>query len=212
MFVRDCMTPDPIAVRPESDPLAAISLLKAGRFRHLPVLDAQGRLVGIVDRADLESFLAKAGSPGIVKRQHRVDQVMTHDVVSVPPDCPLEEAATLMVKYKIGSLPVVDAERVVGIITETDIFRQFAAILGGGTDSFRLTVQVADAPGQLAELAGRIARVRGNISSVVAYAAGKPGRINFTLRVEGVGRQALLEAVSDLPGLTLLHVWSGEGS
>jgi acetoin utilization protein AcuB len=212
MFVRDCMTPDPITVRPESDPLAAISLLKAGRFRHLPVLDAEGRLVGIVDRADLESFLARAGSPGIVKRQHRVDQVMTRVVVSVPPGCPLEEAATLMLDHKIGSLPVVEAERVVGIITETDIFRQFAAILGGGASSLRLTVQVADAPGQLAELARRIAHVSGNISSVVAYAAGQPGRINLTLRVEGAGREAVLEAVSGLPGLSLLHAWSGAGS
>jgi acetoin utilization protein AcuB len=90
---------------------------------------------------------------------------MTREVVTVPPDCPLEEAATLMVEHKIGSLPVVEEEQLVGIITETDMFKQFASVLGGGSDSLRLTVQIPDTPGRLAELASRIARVNGNISS-----------------------------------------------
>jgi acetoin utilization protein AcuB len=212
VFVRDCMTREPITIRPESDPLAAVALLKAGKFRHLPVVDTEGKLAGIVSRADLELFLSKAGSPGVIKRQHRVEQVMAHDVVSVPPNCPLEEAASLMVKHKIGSLPVVEEGQVIGIITETDIFEQLAAILGGGTNSLRLTVQVADAPGRLAELAGHVAQVNGNISSVVAYAADQAGRINLTLRIEGADREAVLGAIQSVAGLELLHVWGGEAS
>jgi acetoin utilization protein AcuB len=210
MFVRDCMTPKPITVRPESDPLAAIMLLKSGRFRHLPVVDTEGCLVGIVDRADLELFLSQAGSPGILKRQHRVDQLMVRDVVTVPPDCPLEEAAMLMVHNKIGSLPVLEEGRVVGIITETDIFKQFAAALGGGPASVRLTVSMADTPGQLAELATRIARVQGNISSLIAYPASQAGRINITLRIEGASRETILEAISELPQLEVLHAWCAQ--
>jgi acetoin utilization protein AcuB len=210
MFVRDCMTRNPVTVRPESDPLAGTMLLKFGGFRHLPVVDADGRLVGIVDRTDLEMFLSEAGSAGVIKRQHRVDQVMNREVVTVPPDCPLEEAATRMVEHKIGSLPVVETEQVVGIITETDIFKQFAAVLGGGTDLLRLTVQVVHAPGQLAELASRIAQVNGNVSSVVAYAADQPGRVNITLRVEGADRETVLGAVSDIAGLEVIHAWGCE--
>ena len=208
MLVQDCMTRNPITIRPESDPVAAIGLLKAGGFRHLPVLDPDGRLVGIVDGADLETFLSKAGSPGVMKRNHRVEQVMARDVVSVAPTCPLEEAASLMVQHKIDSLPVVEDGRLVGIITEIDIFKWFAAILGGGTSSLRLTVQLDDKPGQLAELAGRIANVNGNITSVVAFSADKPRRMNFTLRVEGVERERLLEAVSGVDELEVLHAWS----
>ena len=211
MFVRDCMTSKPIMVRPGSDPLAGLMLIKSGRFRHLPVVDGEGSLVGIVDRNDLEAFLSQAGSPGIQKRQHRVDQVMTREVVTVAPDCPLEEAASLMVAHKIGSLPVLEEGRVVGIVTETDLFKQFAVVLGGGSDSIRLTVQVADAPGQLAELAGRISGVGGNISSVVAYPAGQAGRINITLRVERAGRATILAAIEDLPQLEVIHAWGGEG-
>ncbi len=211
MLVRDCMTRDPVTVRPGSDPLAGIMLLRSGRFRHLPVVDDDGRLAGIVGRDDLELFLSKAGSPGVAKRQHRVDQVMVREVITVPPDCPLEEAAMRMVAHKIGSLPVVQAERLVGIITETDIFEQFAAALGGGSDSLRLTVQVADTPGQLAELAGRIAGVQGNICSVVAYDPGQPGRINITLRVEGIDRETVLGALSGWVELEVLHAWGCEG-
>lgn len=204
MFVREFMTRDPITVRPESDPLAAIALLKACGFRHLPVIEAGGKLVGIVDRAELDAFVAMAGSPGVARRQHRVEQAMTRDVVSVTADCPLEEAASLMVQHRIGSLPVLEAGRLVGIITETDIFREFAAVLGGGSDSLRLTVQVPDRPGQLADLAWNIAGVGGNIPSVVAYAAGQRGRINITLRVEGADRGTVLAAISALPGLQVL--------
>ncbi len=207
MYVQDCMTLTPLTVRPESDPMAALMVLKYHGFRHLPVLEKDGSLVGIVDRDDLEKFLSTAGSPTVLKRQHRVEQVMTRDVVTVTPACPLEEAAILMVENKIGSLPVMESGRLVGIITKTDIFKQFAAVLGGGTDSFRLTVQVADTPGQLAQLASRIAGVKGNISSLVAYPADKPDRQNLTLRVEGVDRQIVLGAISDQPELEIMDAW-----
>lgn len=209
MFVRDCMTSDPVTVRPESDPLAAVAILKCGAFRRLPVVDAEGKLVGIVAHNDLEVFLSRAGSPGVIKRQHRVDQVMSHEVMTVSPDCPLEEAASLMVEHKIGSLPVVENGRVVGIITETDIFKQLAAVLGGGTHSLRLTVQVPDVPGQLAELSSRIAQVGGNISSVVAYNANQAERVNITLRVDGADRETVLEAISGQFRLAVLHTWDG---
>ena len=210
MFVQDCMTRDPITVRPDSDPLAAVALLKCGDFRRLPVVDAEGKLVGIVGHSDLEVFLSKAGSPGVIRRQHRVEQVMHQEVVTVPPDCPLEEAASLMVEHKIGSLPVVEDGQIVGIITDTDVFSQFAAVLGGGTASLRLTAQVPNVPGQLAELAGRIAQVGGNISSVVAYDASHPDRINIVLRVEKVVRGPVLEAISGQTGIEVIHVWGGE--
>jgi acetoin utilization protein AcuB len=210
MFVRDCMTHNPVTVRPDSDPLAARMLLRSGHFRRLPVVDAVGALVGIVDRDDLELFLSRAKSPGVIKRQYRIDQVMVCDVVTVTPECPLEEAAALMVEHKIGSLPVVEAGKVVGIVTETDIFEQLAAVLGGGSSALRLTVQVDDTPGQLADLASRIARVQGNICSVVAHAADQPQRINITLRIEGADREAVLAAVAGLRGIEVLHAWRCE--
>ena len=195
MFVKDIMTRDPVTVRPESDPLAAVAILKCADFRRLPVIDSEGNLVGIVVSADLEVFLSKAGSPGVMKRQHRVDQVMRRSVVTVTPDCPLEEAAQLMVDHKIGGLPVVEGDRLIGIITDTDIFSQFAHVLGAGTNWLRLTVQVPNVPGALADLIMRIAQEGGNITSVVAYDEGDPQWINLVLRVQDASREAVLYAV-----------------
>jgi acetoin utilization protein AcuB len=188
-----------------------VALLKCGDFRRLPVVDEEGKLAGIVAQSDLEVFLSKAGSPGVIKRQHRVEQVMNQDVMTIDPGCPLEEAAILMVKYKIGSLPVVEDGQVVGILTETDVFKQFAAVLGGGTDRLRLTVQVPNVPGQLAELARRIAQTGGNITSVVAYGGDHPEQINLVLRIEGASQERVLASMSDQAKLDILHVWNDEG-
>ena len=213
MFVKDIMTRDPVTVRPDSDPLAALAILKCADFRRLPVIDSDGNLVGIVDRADLEIFLSKAGSPGVMKRQHRVDQVVRPSAITVSPGCPLEEAAELMVTHKVGSLPVVEGDHLIGIVTDTDIFSQFAHVLGAGTNWLRLTVQVPNVPGALADLTMRIGQEGGNITSVVAYDEGDSHWINLVLRVQDASRETVLYAVAGHPGMRVLNLWDrGEAS
>lgn len=212
MLVRDLMTPNPVTLRPESDPLAGVALCKSGGFCRLPIVDENERVVGIVTRNDLRSFLATAPSPGVMKRQHRVAQVMRAPVVTVPPDYPLEEAALLMVQHDIGGLPVVaDDGELVGIITRSDIFAQFVEALGADTRSLRITVQVPDRPGELEKLAGRVARLGGNICSVVSHRPRRRGRLNLTMRVDGTSRGDLLEAVGGDPEVAVLHVWERTG-
>jgi len=105
----------------------ADDLMTAGRIRHLPVLDEQGRLAGIVTQRDLfHSALVRALGFGTAARDKIlqsivVKNVMTDTVVTTTPDTPLEEAAGVMLEKKIGCLPVIDAEGVlVGILTESD--------------------------------------------------------------------------------------------
>lgn len=210
MFVRDVMTPNPITVRPDSDPLAGIAICKSGGVDRLPVVDQDGRLVGIVTENDLKLFLSTAPSPGVIQRQHRVEQVMRTPVIAVQPDYPLEEAARMMIQHGIGGLPVVDGERLVGLITRADIFAQFARALGADTDLIRLTVRVPDRPGELAKLAGRIAQEGGNICSVVSHCVESCGWMNLTLRVAGVERDRLLEAIRRDPAVEILSVWMRE--
>ena len=178
MLVRDRMTPNPITLRPGSDPLAGVAICKSGGFCHLPVVDEAGRLVGMVTEDELKHFLATAPSPGVLQRQHRVEQVMKSPVVSVPPDYPLEEAARLMIHHNLSGLPVADETgRLVGIITRSDIFAQFAEALGADTAAIRVTVRVPNRPGELAKLAGRIAQAGGNICSVVSHSPGTTGQM-----------------------------------
>jgi len=136
---------------------------------------------------------------------------MKSPVVSVPPDYPLEEAARLMIHHNLSGLPVADETgRLVGIITRSDIFAQFAEALGADTAAIRVTVRVPNRPGELAKLAGRIAQAGGNICSVVSHSPGTTGQMDLTLRVEGVEREALLAAIQADPEVEVRHVWERE--
>ena len=208
MLVRDCMTRNPISVRPESDPLAAIALCKSARIRRLPVVNTEGQLVGIVSRNDLELFLSKAPSPGIMKRQHNIEQVMVTFVITVSPDHPVEEAAHLMVEHKVGSLPVVEDGRLVGIVTETDIFKQFVDLLGGQADAIRLTVTVRDICSELAKVINAVAGLGCNIRSIVIHDSAQPAYANVTLWVVGAEQGALTAAMQNIPKVQLIRVWS----
>jgi acetoin utilization protein AcuB len=208
MLVKDRMTPNPIVLRVGSDPLAGIAICKSGGFCRLPVVDEEGRLVGIVTEGDLQLFLSQSRSPGVMRRQHQVEQVMRSPVISVPPDYPLEEAARLMLQHDIGGLPVVDSTgRPVGIITRSDIFAQFTEALGADTTALRVTVRVPDQPGELAKLAGRIAGIGGNICSVVSHRPAKGESLDLTLRVDRVAREGLLEAIRADPAVEVLYTW-----
>ncbi|HSD82825.1 MAG TPA: CBS and ACT domain-containing protein [Anaerolineae bacterium] len=212
MLVRECMTPNPIRVHPESDPLAALGLCKSARIRRLPVVDADDHIMGLVTRNMLEQFLAKAPSPGVMKRQHSIEQVMVSPALTVAPDYPLEEAARLMVAHKIGSLPVVAEGKLIGIITETDIFKQFVEILGGQAPATRLTVEVPDTPGELAKVVNVIAALRGNLCSVVLTSSVEPLTRSVTLWIQGIDRDALTTVIQALPDMRLVRIWSTPGS
>jgi acetoin utilization protein AcuB len=218
MLVRSYMTPNPVTIRPESDFLAAIAILKAARFRSLPVVTDEGKLVGIVTDKDV----AAASPPAVDELQPRkpnyfgvhlrVEQIMDPEFSSVGPDVPLEEAALLMLKRHVDRLLVVEHDALIGIITSSDIFRQLVTILGGGSSSIRITVEVDNKPGQLAMLAGAIARANGNIVSVARANVDRPDRWALTLRVENIEWDRLEAALAECRGALLLHACGNEES
>lgn len=130
--VRDVMTRE-VATLERNDKLStADSVMRLGRIRHMPVLDEDGRLAGIVSQRDLfRGALLKALGYGASAEKRMLDllvvkEVMTTGVVTIGPDRPLSEAARLMVERKLGCLPVVDGEKLVGILTETDFVVRYA--------------------------------------------------------------------------------------
>ncbi len=200
MLVRDCMTPNPTTVRQDSDPMAAQTLMRYGKLRRLPVLDENDRLVGIITTSDLNLFFSTAPSPGVAKRQYRVDQAMVSPVVTVPPDYPLEEAAEIMRANRVTGMPVVQGEKVVGIITASDILTQLIETLGGNISaSLRITIQVPNRPGQLARVTAKLADMNYNICSMLS--ATVEGQIKLTMRLQGPDHEAVLTALWELPKL-----------
>jgi acetoin utilization protein AcuB len=200
------MTPHPATVRDDSDPMAAQTLMRYGKLRRLPVLDENDCLVGIVTTSDLNLFFSTAPSPGVTKRQYRVDQVMASPVITVPPDYPLEEAAETMRVNKVTGLPVVQHGQLVGIITAGDILAQLVESMGRHVAaSLRVTVEIPDRPGQLARIATKIADMDYNICSMLSAPAGE--LVRLTMRLQGPDHEAILQAIEELEDVTVVHVW-----
>lgn len=130
MSIRQWMTPNPVSVTPETTVPDAALIMRKGGFRRLPVLE-NGRLVGIVTDRDLkEAMPSSATSLSIWELNYLlaklpVREVMSRPVITVDEDATLEQAARLMLENKLGGLPVVSKERLVGIVTVTDVLRAF---------------------------------------------------------------------------------------
>ena len=131
--VRDLMTPEVTTLRRNDTLSIADDVMHLGRIRHMPVVDDDGLIVGIVSQRDLfRGSLARALGYGAHAQQKLLGQlvvkeVMTNDPVTIGPDAPLAEAARLMLQRKIGCLVVVEDGRLAGILTESDFVKRFIA-------------------------------------------------------------------------------------
>lgn len=124
LMVADLMTPQPTALTPRHHLKRAAEELRLGRIRHLPVVNGNGELVGVITHRDL---LASAGDLG-----RPIGEVMQTDVKTIGPDAPAREAAYLILRHAIGCVPVVEEDgRLCGIVTDTDFVRVAYTLLGG---------------------------------------------------------------------------------
>lgn len=208
MLVRDRMTSPAVTVHPETTFQDALNLMREHKFRRIPVVDDRGKLVGIVSERDL---LHAAPSPATslsvwevnyLLWKLKIADVMTESVVSVPGDTPIEDAAQIMISRKIGGLPVVDESgAVLGVITETDIFKAFTELLGGGEHGLRVEVRVPNQKGVLAKLTQMITGMGGNILSLGTFDdrndKNDQSRI-LLLKVAEVSREALASGLAAL--------------
>jgi acetoin utilization protein AcuB len=134
--VKDWMSRSAVTIHSDALVRGAVEMMKKRRIRHLPVVDREGHLVGIVTDRDLRQVVfdpavqERLGTLGDALSTLRVRDVMTWGVVIVHPESDVRHAARLMREQKIGALPVVDGDRVVGILTETDVLRVFQDVLG----------------------------------------------------------------------------------
>jgi acetoin utilization protein AcuB len=209
MFVRDRMSAPAVTVSRETPFQEALKLMQERHFRRLPVVGHDGRLVGIVAERDL---LHASPSPATTLSVYeltyllsklKVEQLMTVPVISIGADMPLEEAAQAMMTHRIGGLPVVDGQgHVMGVITETDIFRAFAEMLGTGVAGVRVMLRVPAGKGVLAKLAQAIFELDGNIVSVGTFGAldtnGGPAGEGLLVKVTGVCADQLVPALEAL--------------
>ena len=212
MLVKDYMSPNPITATPETTHKQATEIMRERNIHHLPVVDKNGKLVGIVVEADL---LAAQPSPattlsiyeihGLLSRL-QIKELMQSPVHTTSPECPLEEAAELMLREGIGCLPVMKEGQLVGIITDTDIFRALVALLGGGQAGARFTLHTPDEPGALAQVARTVAEAGGNIVSVTAWRDKTEDRAYITIKERGADFEALKTSLENLQGVEIVDM------
>ena len=210
LLVKDSMTREVVALPPQSTAGEALALCRERRIRHLPVLEGD-RLVGIVSDRDLRSATPALGDPARAEAlgKLRVSEVMAREVATVRPEDPIEVAANAMRERKIGCLPVLEEDALVGIVTSSDVMEALVYLMGAHEPGNRLEVVMPDRPGTLAGVAGIFGELGINIVSVVAGPrhplpdSSEPGRV-AVFRVDTID---LREAVDILGRAGYVVLW-----
>lgn len=183
MFVRDRMSAPAITLAPDVTASAAISFMEKRKVRRLPVVQ-DGKLVGIVTLSDLHG----AGKKEHVGPVTTLANVMAKKPVTIQRDETLETAAQLMISKKISGLPVMDGDKLVGILTESDLFRALCDLLGFGEGGARVVMSVDDDSNLLETIRGRLNRM--TIRSLVTVHDPKRSVWDVIMRVRGRAEKA----------------------
>lgn len=201
MLVKERMSYPVITIHPKLPMQDALSLMLKEQIRRLPIVDKHGRLIGIVSENDLlHASPSNATSLNIWELNYllsktTVAEIMTSNVISINEDTPIEEAARIMADNKIGGLTVVRDDKVVGIITETDLFKIFLELLGAREPGIRLAAMVPNEAGELAQLTTAIFNAGGNILALGTFLGESSENREVTIKVSGINAQELKKAV-----------------
>ena len=205
MFVRDRMSLPAVTITPDTPFQDALKLMHDHRFRRLPVVNKRGKLVGIVSERDL---LYASPSPATslnvweiayLLSKIQVREIMTKEVITTTSDTPIEDAAHLMADNKIGGLPVVDERnRVVGVITETDLFKTFVEMFAGGHSGLRLTLEIPERKDVLLDLSKAVLALGGSIMSVGSFYGDVSGERGLVVKVKDARRDQLVDTLEAL--------------
>lgn len=203
MFVGDRMSRPVIFVSPDDSISDILVMLKKEHIRRAPVLK-DGKLVGIVSERDLLNASPSSATTLSVWEMNyliskvKIKNVMTKKVTTVTRDTPIEEAARIMADKKIGGLPVMDGERVVGMITETDLFKIFLELMGARDKGVRVTASIEDKPGELAKITKAIANAGGNFVSFGFFSGEDASTKILTFKVDGIKQAEIKSVLKDV--------------
>ncbi|MBR2825585.1 MAG: CBS domain-containing protein [Solobacterium sp.] len=177
MYVKDHMTPSPYCIFPNTSVSKAIDILEQKDFRRLPVIDENEKLIGLVteerisDSSGAQSTALDIYELNYLLSRTMVSDIMIKDVITIGPDALLEEAANTMLQKKVNALPVVDENnKVIGIITERDIFKAFIDLLGFNEEGTRFVINMKeDRPGEFERVSNLFSSNNVNLKNFAVY-------------------------------------------
>lgn len=204
MQVNYRMTKNPSTVSPHTPVSDAREKMKKEKIHRLPVIDKHDHLVGIITEKDI---LYASPSPATsldvyeisnLMSKLEVHSVMTKDVISIGPDTPLEDAARIMADNNIGGLPVVEKDILIGIITESDLFKVFVELFGAREKGLRLTVLMPEKRGELAAISQSIAEAGGDIVSFGNLLGENATNRYAIIKVQNLSEEELVKIITPL--------------
>jgi acetoin utilization protein AcuB len=181
----------------------ALNMMKVEKVRRFPVVK-DGKLLGVVSDKDL---LNASPSPvstlsiwemNYLLNKITVSEVMVKNILTVTEDTPIEQAARIMADNKIGGLPVMRDGGVVGIITETDLFKMFLELLGAREMGIRVTVLVVEKQGELAKLTKAVSEVGGDFIAFGMFTGLDTTNRMVTFKVTGITLENLKKAITPI--------------
>ncbi|HEY75307.1 MAG TPA: CBS domain-containing protein [Thermoflexia bacterium] len=214
MLVRDYMTRHPLMADPDMSVVEARRFMGENNLRHLPVVGEGKRLLGLVTRQTLLVDPGRLGSLNVWEIADYLSRLTLKDVmvpadevITVGPDVPVEEAARTMVEHRVGCLPVVDENIVIGIITEVDLLAHLAEMMAAGVPAVRVTVRMPDVRGELAKLVTAVsAQGWGILALGGAPAPRKPGYWDAVVKIRGIAQKEVVTALSQVEGHEIVDV------
>ncbi|MCP4424700.1 MAG: CBS domain-containing protein [Chloroflexi bacterium] len=208
MFVKDYMTRHPIMIEPNKPVFDAQKLMGESNIRHVPVVGDGKRLLGLITKERLQISPGKLTSLNVWEITRflanlTVDKVMVKgaDLHTIGPDATLEDAAELMSIHKVGGLPVIDDDIVIGVITETDLLVELQNLLGARDPGWRITVRVPDRTGEFRKVFSAIVEKGWGIMAMGSLRSPKlTDQWDIVLKVHGCTKDDLalaLEGIED---------------
>ena len=200
MNVREFMSSEVITVTPNDNIADTIALMREKKINRLPVVE-NGRVVGIVTDGDLREISPSPASTlsifelNYLVAKTTIREVAIKNIVTCRSDTNIEDAALLMREHHIGGLPVVDDGKLMGIITQTDIFDAFLEIMGFRIPSQRFIIETRDKVGLISDLATTILDYNVNIASFAGYHLADQ-RIQILVRLNGERVGEVIEFLS----------------
>jgi acetoin utilization protein AcuB len=204
MLIKDQMTPNPIHGHPTMPLAEAQALMHEKNIRHLPILNDDAKLVGLVTRQvlaqalpdDLSQFGPFVINYTLAKLQ--AHNIMVRDVITIDADTTIEEAARIMADENIGCLPVLEDDKLAGIITESDLFNIMVNLLGARRPGVRMTVLQPDRAGEVARLTKTIHDNGGYLSVFVTYPTSDPDTWASVVKVANIPAATLTEVIGNM--------------
>jgi acetoin utilization protein AcuB len=213
MLVKHRMTSDPICGHPDMSVTEAQEVMKVNGFRHLPILDESKKLVGLITfrslltalPSDISNFSRFEISYTLAKIKVRT--VMVKDLITINPETPIEIAARIMADERIGCLPVLEEEKLIGIITDNDLFNIMVSLLGARIPGIRISVLQPDQTGIIARLTTAIANEGGYLSVCVGYYPPNiPDHWISICKVQNIEEERLIETINKVEDATILDI------